>query len=123
MVFITYLAFAAAGAVGAVARYGMMKLIQSPHWPWATFVINVTGAFFLGWFLTVAEKRLGLSVNWRLAIGTGFVGAYTTFSTFMFESDKLLRDGEWLRAVTYLTASVFVGLLVVRLGFLLGDRM
>ena len=80
---------------------------------------------FLGWFLAMADRRLlGEHGNlWRLAIGTGFVGAYTTFSTVMVESDKLLRDGEWLRAITYLSASLFVGLLVVRLGFLLGDRM
>jgi CrcB protein len=110
---------AAAGSVGAVLRYlvGLASgSIFGADFPIGTFIINITGSLFLGWFLTVSQNRLLISDSLRLAIGTGFVGAYTTFSTYMYESNDLLRKGSELAATANLLGSMVVGLLAVRLG-------
>ena len=107
---------------GRFARYGVTRVFAWTTYPLGTLVINISGSLFLGWFMTVISDRVEFSDTWRLAIGVGFVGAYTTFSTFMFESDKLLQDGAWLRASSYLAASFFLGLLAVRCGVILGKH-
>jgi len=120
---INCLAIGGAGFVGALARYGVSILFGrwQSTFPMGTFVINVTGSAFLGWFLTVMGARaIGPhSETLRLAIATGFVGAYTTFSTYMYESNKLASDGALLEAFTYLFGSLAVGLIGVRLGIYL----
>jgi CrcB protein len=117
------------GALGALLRWGVG--VAAGRWfgtafPWGTFIINISGSLFLGWFTTVLADRLPqteglwLSPNdLRLMIAVGFTGAYTTFSTFEYESHGLLRDGNGLAGITYLFASVFLGLLAVRLGIFL----
>ncbi|HEY5311900.1 MAG TPA: fluoride efflux transporter CrcB [Pirellulales bacterium] len=98
--------------------------------PYGTFIINITGSLFLGWFLTRLDQRpLGASFAWprtddlRLLIAVGFTGAYTTFSTFEWEAHGLLRDGETTAGTMYLVGSVLVGVLAVRLGVALGRMM
>jgi CrcB protein len=115
-----YLMVALAGSVGAVARYalGMWFGRSNTTFPIGTFIINVTGCFILGWFLTYAERH-NVSPTTRLAIGVGFVGAYTTFSTFMYETNRLMNDKAWYEAFAYLSLSLIVGLLAVRLGIVL----
>ena len=84
-----YLAIAGGGAVGAMARFLVATICGrffATDFPIGTMVINLSGSFFLGWFLTFAANRLTVSDTLKLAIATGFVGAYTTFSTYMFES-------------------------------------
>ena len=114
-----YLAVGGAGAVGAVARLGVNtlfgRLFRVPF-PVATLIINITGSLFLGWFLTAVGSRFVVSDTLRLAIGVGFVGAYTTFSTFMYESSVLLEDGSGMKARLYLLGSLILGLLAVRAG-------
>ncbi len=117
------------GALGALLRWGIG--VAAGRWlgtafPWGTFFINISGSLFLGWFATVLSDRLphteGLWLSpddLRLMVAVGFTGAYTTFSTFEYESQGLLRDGDGLKATTYLFASVFLGLLAVRLGIAL----
>jgi CrcB protein len=85
--------------------------------------INLSGSLFLGWFMTVLSDRLVLSESaWlraddlRLMVAVGFTGAYTTFSTFEYETHKLLGDGDGLAGASYVAISVFLGLLAVRLG-------
>ena len=85
-------------------------------------VINLTGSFFLGWFLTAAGQRFIVSDAIRLAIATGFVGAYTTFSTYMYESHSLLEEGSGLSAIFNILGSVLLGLIAVRLGVMLAAR-
>jgi fluoride exporter len=117
---IRYLAIAAAGSVGAVLRYVVATQVgrMNFRFPLGTFIINITGSMFLGWF-TAYVTRHGVSDVMRLAIGVGFVGAYTTFSTFMYESNRLADDGAGFLAIMNLMASVTVGIIAVRAGILL----
>jgi CrcB protein len=114
------LAIGGAGFFGALARFfvGSVcgKLFSATTFPVGTLVINLTGSLFLGWFLTGAGTRFSVSDTTRLAIAVGFVGAYTTFSTYMYESSKLLSDGETIKAMANLIGSVVLGLICVRLG-------
>jgi len=118
----TLLLMGLAGAIGALARYGvtlgLTRVFSFTTLPVGTFFINITGAFLLGYLATLVRQRMWLSDTWLLVLGTGFLGAYTTFSTYMLESDKMLQNGEWLRASAYLAGSVFLGLIAVRLGVL-----
>jgi fluoride exporter len=122
---IQYLAVAGGGALGAVARLFVATVcgrLFGAGFPIGTFVINISGSLFLGWFLTVAGNRLVISNTARLAIAVGFVGAYTTFSTFMYESNSLWEGGSEIRAGLNLLGSLAVGLLAVRMGIWLGTR-
>jgi CrcB protein len=123
---------AVGSACGGVARWGVatsMGRWLGTSLPWGTFLINITGSFFLGWLLTLVSERLLAEHAWlkadhlRLALAVGFTGSYTTFSTFEFEAHGLLRDGESLAGTTYLLASVLLGLLAVRLGVVLARTM
>ena len=118
-----YLAVAGAGAAGAVTRLfvGRLFLWTGSGFPVGTFIINITGSLFLGWFMTRIGGRI--TTPMQLAIGTGFVGAYTTFSTYMFESDRMLNGGDSVRAILYLVGSLVLGLIAVRAGVILGRRM
>src|SRR5437870_4197835 len=124
-VLMQYLSVAGAGAVGAVLRFFIARVCGAMFettFPVGTLVINISGSLFLGWFLTFAGQRVGISDTLRLAIGVGFVGAYTTFSTFMYESNSLLESGSSIKAMGNLIGSVVVGLIAVRLGIWLGER-
>jgi len=115
------LAIGAAGFFGSIARY-MVGLIfgRLPIlFPLGTLFINISGSLFLGWFMAHISTR-NVSDNLRLAVGVGFVGAYTTFSTFMYESNKLDVDyGARLQAITNILGSLILGILAVKLGILL----
>ncbi|MHB1768634.1 MAG: fluoride efflux transporter CrcB [Phycisphaerae bacterium] len=113
------------GFFGAMARYGVARLFGrvSALFPFGTLFINISGSFFLGWFLTWAQPRLQIPDPIRLGIAVGFVGAYTTFSTYMFESDRMLSEGQAMRGMLYILGSVMIGIIAVRLGVILGQRM
>ena len=112
-----YLAIGFAGSLGAIARYALGSQVGRLNYkfPLGTFIINITGSIFLGWFLTYIAKHQVSDIT-RLAIGTGFVGAYTTFSTFMYESNQLVDEGAMYLATVNIIASLVVGILGVRLG-------
>ena len=97
---------------GAAARYGLSRLLPTPagSFPWATFWTNVTGAFVLGVLLVLLLERFPPTRYARAFAGTGFLGAYTTFSTFSVEADVLVKDGHAATAGTYVVASLVVGL-------------
>ena len=115
-----YLLVGIGGFIGANARFVVARLVGTlfeTRFPLGTFVINMSGSFLLGILGTiVAQKVLPNSEALRLALGIGFLGAFTTFSTFEFETHALLDDGSWLTAATNMVASLFVGLIMVRLG-------
>jgi CrcB protein len=101
------------GAVGAIARFlldGVVSARASSVFPWGTLVVNLTGAFVLGF---VTGK---LSGDAQLLVGTGLLGGYTTFSTWMFESHRLGEDGVLLAGVVNLVGSLILGILAVWLG-------
>jgi CrcB protein len=115
-----YLLVGLGGFVGANARFVVARVVGAAFettFPLGTFVINVSGSFLLGVLGTiVAQRVMPNSESMRLALGVGFLGAFTTFSTFEFETHALFDDGSWLTATTNMFASLFVGLLAVRAG-------
>ncbi|MFI5353682.1 MAG: fluoride efflux transporter CrcB [Candidatus Binatales bacterium] len=115
---------AAGGAIGSVTRYligGWIANRFGAAFPYGTFVINVTGSFIIGFFLAFAQERAALSPYWRLFFAVGFVGGYTTFSTFEYEGIRLLQDREMLLASVYLIGSVVTGGIAVFGGIVLGS--
>src|SRR5262245_35582091 len=96
-----------AGAVGSIARYAIGLRVDRPRFPWATLAINISGAFVLGFFLTLALGRLPVSVITPLSVG--LVGGYTTFSTFSWEGFTLARTDRAATALVYIAVSVVGG--------------
>lgn len=113
------LVIALGGALGALSRYGLGFWISS-RWnqgfPLGTFIINITGAFLLGFLNILFIEKLSVSPLWRLGIGIGFLGSYTTFSTFGYEVIMLLERGSLLTAGLYTLLSVIIGFVGVALG-------
>jgi CrcB protein len=108
-----------------LARYGLQGVVQirtGNTFPYGTLLVNLTGCFFLGMIGQFTLNRLVISPDWRVAIAVGFFGGYTTFSSFGWETAKMLEDGEWLRVTTYLTVSVVAGLLLSVAGIRLANR-
>jgi CrcB protein len=104
--------------VGALARVALIQTgpAGAPGWPWVTFAVNVFGAFLLGYFVTRLQERLPLSAYRRPLLGTGFCGAFTTFSTMQVELLRMLdvhRDG---LAVGYAASSLILGYISIHLG-------
>jgi CrcB protein len=118
-------AIAAGGAVGAPARYGLTQLIgtRADTFPWATFWVNVSGSLALGVLVAwlIAHGRDGGRL--RALLGTGLLGAYTTYSTFAVEADRLLQHGHAAVALAYVVGSVAAGLAAVAAGLRVGRRL
>ena len=113
-----------AGAIlGANARYWLGDW-AARRWgagfPYGTLLINLSGSFILGLFMTLALNRWMLDTRWRLLIAVGFLGAYTTFSTYTYESITLLLNGQWGSGLFNLLGSAVLGVLAVGLGITLG---
>jgi CrcB protein len=107
------------GFVGAVSRYWIALWIGQRwgrNFPLGTFVINVTGSFLIGLLMTLMAERFTENPQWRLLLVVGFLGAYTTFSTFEYETGALMKDGEWLYSVLNVIGSVIVGFVALKLG-------
>jgi fluoride exporter len=111
-------AIAAGGAIGAVARYALERALPtgSADFPWATFLTNMSGSLILGMLLVVLVERYPDSRYARPFLGTGVLGAYTTFSTYTVETADLTRQGHAGLAATYLLGSLVLGLLCAWLG-------
>jgi CrcB protein len=107
------------GGVGAITRYLLGLWIAERFGtalPWGTFVINVTGSLMIGIILTVLTDKVVADPVWRLLLVVGFLGGYTTFSSYTFEALTLANAGEWVFALAYVLGSNVVGLLAVVLG-------
>jgi CrcB protein len=113
-----------AGAVGTVARYGLTAWVQrigGAGFPWGTLAVNGVGCLLFGLAVAVVESRFGLSPQLKLLVLTGFMGAFTTFSTFAFETTHLMRQTQWLAALGNLTAHNLVGVSLAVLGLAMGQ--
>ncbi len=122
----TALAIAVAGAFGALARYGLDGWIsrRAPtSFPWGTFAINVTGSFLLGLAFVLTTERFRPDPWLRSAVTIGFLGAYTTFSTFSLETYRLVEDGAYGLALANVVGSVAAGLTAVYAGVVLGRAL
>ena len=116
---------AAFGAVGTLARYGLQGLVQvrtGGTFPYGTLLINLSGCFLLGLIGQFTLNRLVIPPDWRVAIAVGFFGGYTTFSSFGWETAKMLEDGEWWPATAYVMTRVVAGLLLSVEGIRLANR-
>ncbi len=113
------------GIVGALARTGLSQAFpdSAGTWPWAIFIVNVLGAFLLGYFVTRLAERLPTSAYKRPFLGTGLCGALTTFSTVQLELYKMTRAHEWALAAGYATATVVAGFAAVTLATALVRRV
>jgi len=114
------------GAVGTLARYGLQGLVQirmGSVFPYGTLLVNLSGCFLLGLIGQLTLNRMLVSSDVRVAIAVGFFGGYTTFSSFGWETAKMLEDGEWLRAATYVVASLVAGLLLSVTGIHLANKL
>lgn len=120
------LSVAIGGALGAVVRY-LINISPLSNlfakFPFPTFFINITGSFMIGFLLILLTDKFQVNENLRLAIIVGFLGAYTTFSTFEMEIFGLIREKEFIPAFAYLFASVLVGFMGVSLGVWLGKKV
>ncbi len=113
------------GALGTVARTGLSQLVTADpaRWPWPTFIVNVVGAFMLGYFTTRLLERLPLSSYRRPLLGTGVCGGLTTFSTMQVETLKMIEHHHFGLAIEYTCASIVLGLLAVHLASALVRRV
>jgi CrcB protein len=115
-----------AGALGALSRYGLQSAVnEAAGRPsvLGTLLVNLTGSLLLGLLIGVTEERVGLPSLWRTAGAVGFLGAYTTFSTLMFESVDRLEGGETALVFAYLAASILLGLALAYGGMQLGRAL
>ncbi len=120
----TVVAVATGGALGALARYFLARAVYSllgTAFPYGTLVVNLLGCFLLGVIIALVEERGLLGPEARSLLAVGFLGAMTTFSTFVYESHGLLRDGAYLLCLGYLAASLMGGLASFVLGRALGS--
>lgn len=114
------------GALGTVARYLLTLVIQAragADFPLATLLINITGSVLLGFLMRYGLEGTTARPEIRLLLTTGFCGGYTTFSTFSYETARLIEDGDWQRGSGYVLASVLVSLAGTFIGFALARAL
>jgi CrcB protein len=117
-----YFYIAVGGALGSLARYWIGSTVANrmgTRFPYGTFIINITACLIIGFSLTLLGKRTDLNPAWRFLIPIGFVGAYSTFSTFEWETFANLQTGAFLIAALYVVSSCFLGLIAVWCGVLI----
>ena len=115
----------AGGAIGTLTRAGLETLAapEPGRWPWPTFIVNIVGAFLLGYFVTRLLERLPTSSYRRPLLGTGLCGGLTTFSTMQVETVKMLEHHHYALAVGYTVASITAGLIAVYLATAMTRRV
>jgi CrcB protein len=120
------LLIALGGSLGALARYGASFWVQervSGAFPYGTFIVNISGCLVMGLVMTRLNEGGEVSVNWRFLVPVGFIGAYTTFSSFEFEMFRLAEQGTPLIGLAYLVSSVILGYLALWLGVIIARAL
>ncbi|MDP8924892.1 MAG: fluoride efflux transporter CrcB [Chloroflexota bacterium] len=121
-----YLLVGVGGFLGANARYilgGVIADRLGTGLPYGTFLINVTGSLAIGVLLVLLTERLAIDPAWRLLLVVGFLGSYTTFSSYTFEALALAETGQWLGALWYVLGSNLVGLAATYAGMVLARAL
>ena len=124
--FLPFLAVSLGGILGTNTRYLVSLYIAErlgTAFPYGTLLINVTGSLVIGFILTLVTERMSIDPLWRLFFATGFLGAYTTFSSYTFEAAVLVRDGAYGLAFVYLFGSVLAGMLGVFVGIIAAEQL
>ncbi len=118
---------AMAGALGTLMRYAVAGIVQkglagptATGFPYGTLAVNIMGCFLFGLVYSLAEERLLISGQMRIVLLAGFMGAFTTFSTFGFETAELVRDSQWTLALANALAQNIAGIAAVFIGFAAG---
>jgi len=118
-----YLMVAIGGALGSMLRFwvgGFVSEKMGTKFPYGTFLINCTASFLIGFIITLLAEKTHWSPNLRFLIPIGFIGGYSTFSTFEYETFRVVQDGEFLIAFLNIALSVVVGFFAVWLGVIVG---
>lgn len=114
------------GAFGSLCRYGVTLAgvrLLGPNFPFGTVFVNLTGSFLMGTFVELAARRFGASAELRLLIATGFLGGYTTFSSFSLDAVALWQRGQAALGLAYAAGSVLAGLAALLAGLALGRAL
>jgi len=114
------------GATGTLARYGLDGWIQyrvGARFPAGTLAINLLGCLLLGVIGEFSLNHISVPPDWRIGLTIGLMGGFTTFSTFGWDTVRMLNDGEWLKAVVYVGASVLGGIICMIAGMRLGNAL
>ena len=112
------------GALGTISRYALAGIVYGifgSTFPYGTLVVNVSGCFILGLLSAFAEHKFLVSTDVRTLLMIGFCGAFTTFSTLIFETDGLIRDGESMKAFMNIIVSLVAGFIFFRIGMFIAD--
>ena len=112
-----------AGALGTLARYGLGGFVQrvaGGNLPWGTLFVNILGCFLFGLVLTLADERLVIGEEYRVIMLGGFMGAFTTFSTFIFDTGGFMREAQWLLATGNVLVQTGIGLIFLFAGVMTG---
>jgi CrcB protein len=121
-----YLLIAVGGALGSIARYWVGSTVAGrlgTKFPYGTFVINLTACVIIGFSLTFLARRTALNPAWRFLVPIGFIGAYSTFSTYEWETLSLLRGGAFLEASLYALGSLVLGLVATWAGVAIAEYL
>jgi CrcB protein len=116
----------AGGFLGAIARYVVAYYIGQKwgrNFPLGTFIVNISGCFLIGFLMPILTVKILTNPQWRLFLVVGFLGAYTTFSSFEYETSSLVTDGEWLAAMLNVVLSVAVGFVALKLGEIIAKAL
>lgn len=122
---VNYVMLALGGALGALARYGLGGLVQTRMnavFPYGTLVVNLCGCLLMGFVMALITDRVIVAPGFRYLVPVGFIGAFTTFSTFELETFRAIEDGAWLIGFANVAASVILGFLALWLGVVAARR-
>lgn len=121
-----YLIVALGGAIGSMLRFwagGYVSGRLGSRFPYGTFVINITASFLIGFIMTLLAERTHMNPAWRYLLVIGFLGGYSTFSSFEYETFQVFQDGEMLIAALNVALSVAVGFVAVWIGAITGRSL